>query len=293
MQHHAWFHAVKPHPEPPCRSLALVSIVRSDSGEHRHVAQIENIKLSAVIEWTRTRLALLVAVTVAWVPASAGAVERATVSTSLKPNGSGFLITNGRSNPEDQTWAWQACSARLSSCTPFGKGRTISTNGAKPNTRFRATSSYGVTGVSSIWRGRVKPLGPPTITGIVRANERVTPVAGLWQGGWSDDYDLFQLAVCESSKGLRCTTLTDVHYPGGCPHGAAVLDPQFTGNYLRIADRRIGAGTAFLDFAVPTPYEGRIWAADRTTSVTIVGRIAKATGPRTVKCGPPPLSEAP
>lgn len=241
----------------------------------------------------RTCLTLLAAVTVACVPASAGAVERATVSTSLKPNGSGFLIANGRSNPEDQTWAWQACSTNLSSCTPFGKSRTVDTSGAGPNTRFRATSSYGVTGVSSIWRGRVKPLSPPAITGIVRANERVTPVAALWQGGWSDDYDLFQLAACESPRGLRCTTLTDLNYPDGCPHGAAVLDPQFTGGYLRVANRRIGAGTAFLDFAVPTPYGRGIWAADRITSVTIVGRIARATGPHTVKCGPPPLSEAP
>jgi hypothetical protein len=122
---------------------------------------------------------------------------------------------------------------------------------------------------------------------------RVTPSPSQWHGGWADDYDVFQLAACKNSKGLRCTTLTDLHYPDDCPHGAAVLDPQFTGSYLRVADQRIGAGTGFLDFAVPTPYGRRIWGANRMTSVAIVGRIAKATGPRTIKCGPPPLTEVP
>lgn len=249
---------------------------------------------SAVIKRTQTWLAALLAVgTIAWIPASVGAVERATVSTNLKANGSGFLIANGQSNPEDQTWTWQACSADLSRCTSFGAGRTISTGGARPNTRFRATSSYGATGVSSLWRGSLRPLGPPTVTGLLQANQRVTPDPGRWRGGWSDDYDIFQLAACESPRGLRCTTLTDLHYPDSCPYGAAVLDPLFTGSYLRVADQRIGTGTAFLAFAVSTPYGGKLWSANQMTSVAIVGRIAKATGPRTVKCGPPPLTEVP
>jgi hypothetical protein len=238
-------------------------------------------------------LALLAAGTIAWIPAYAGAVERATVSTSLKANGSGLLIANSQTNSEDETWTWQACSSDLSSCIAFGKGRTISTGGARPNIRFRATSSYGATAVSSLWRGSLRPLKPPTVTGTLRANKRVTPGPSQWHGGWTDDYDVFQLAACKSPKGLRCTTLTDLHYPDGCPHGSAVLDPQFTGSYLRVADQRIGAGTAFHDFAVPTPYGGRIWGADRMTSVAIVGRIAKANGPRTIKCGPPPLTEVP
>ena len=246
-----------------------------------------------MIERTRTCLALLAVGAIAWVPVSAGAVERATVSTSLKANGSGLLIANSQTNPGGETWAWQACSSDLSSCIAFGKGRTINTSGAQPNTRFRATSSYGATAISALWRGSLRPLKPPTVTGTLRGNMRVTPGPSQWRGGWTDDYDVFQLAACKSPMGLHCTTLTDLHYPDGCPHGAAVLDPQFTGSYLRVADQRIGAGTAFRDFAVPTPYGGKIWGADRMTSVAIVGRIAKATGPRTIKCGPPPLTEVP
>jgi len=244
------------------------------------------------MKWTWAYLALLVAGTLVWSPTSVGAIEKASVSTNLKANGSGFLIANSQTNPEDETWVWQACSADLSSCVSFGQGGTISTSSARPNTRFRATSSYGATAVSSLWRGSLRPLEPPTVTGTLRANMRVTPGPSQWHGGWTDDYDVFQLAACESPKGLRCTTLSDLHYPGGCPHGAAVLDPQFTGSYLRVADQRIGAGTAFYDIRVPTPYGRKIWAADRMTSV-IVGRIAQATGPRMVRCGPPPLTEVP
>ncbi len=238
-------------------------------------------------------LTLLVAGTIAWIPASADAVEKATVSTSLKANGSGLLIANSRTNPEDETWAWRACASDLSSCIAFGRGRTISTSGARPNTRFRATSSYGATAVSSLWRGSLRPLGPPAVSGLLQANKRITPDPGQWRGGWSDDYDIIQLAACKSPRGLRCTTLTDLNYPDSCSHGAVVLDPQFSGSYLRVADQRIGTGTAFPAFAVPTPYGGRIWGADRMTSVAIVGRIAKATGPRTIQCGPPPLTEVP
>ena len=118
-----------------------------------------------------------------------------------------------------------------------------------------------------------------TATGTLRANERVTPGPGQWRGGWSDDYDIFQLTACESPKGLRCTTLTDLHYPHSCPYGVVVLDPQFAGSYLRVADRRIGAGAAFAMFAVGTPYGGEIWRADRITSAAIVGRIAEASEP--------------
>jgi hypothetical protein len=242
---------------------------------------------------TLAALLVLAAATMAWIPSGATAAESATLSTSLNANGSGFLIANSQTNPETEVWVWQACSADLSTCSPFGSGRSISTDGAQPNTRFKATSSYGAIGTSSLWLGGLRPLSSPRISGLIKGNQRVTPGPGRWRGGWSDDYDIFQLAACKSPKGLHCTTLTDLNYPEKCPRGAAVLDPIFTGSYLRVADQRIGTGTVFLDFAVGSPYEGKLWTANQSTSVAIIGRIAKATGPRASSCGPPPLTEAP
>ena len=159
--------------------------------------------------------------------------------------------------------------------------------------RFQATSNYGATTTSPVWRGRPSPLTPPSIRGALRANELVTPVPGSWRGGWSGDLNLTQLAACRTRQGRHCTTLTHTNYLYPCPRGAAVLDPAFTGQYLRVANLRIGPNTGMLDYGVGSPYGHEIWVADPVTSVAIVGRIVKATGPREDACGAPPLSQAP
>jgi hypothetical protein len=51
-------------------------------------------------------LALPVFGAIAWIPRSAGAVEGATVSTSLKANGSGLLIGNSQTNPATRPGGW-------------------------------------------------------------------------------------------------------------------------------------------------------------------------------------------
>lgn len=61
-----------------------------------------------------------------------------------------------------------------------------------------------------------------------------------WRGGWAGDAHFTQLAACANAQGTACTTLTDMHYPSRCANGAAVLDPAFTGDYLRVADQLVG-----------------------------------------------------
>lgn len=211
------------------------------------------------------------------------------VSASIQENGSGLMIASAGSNPEDQTWSWEACSRDLSHCEAFAQGRIVTTAGAPPKTVFRATSSYGATGLSPVWRGRVKSVRPAPVLGPVRANELVTPVPGKWEGGWAGSRDWVQLAACESPLGQNCTTLTDMHFIEGCENEAAVLDPHFTGQYLRVADWRVGPDTGVLDYGVGSPYGQRVWRRSRAISVGLVGRIAAANGPRTEQCGAPPL----
>jgi hypothetical protein len=147
--------------------------------------------------------------------------------------------------------------------------------------------------VSPLWSGKPAPSTPPSIKGPIRANELVTPISSRWRGGWRGDRDRTQLAACRSPRGRHCTTLTHTNYPEACPRGAAVLDPQFTGQYLRVANHRLGPDTGMLAYAVGSPYGHEIWRRDATTSVAIVGRIAKAVGPRRNSCGAPPLPEEP
>jgi hypothetical protein len=96
-----------------------------------------------------------------------------------------------------------------------------------------------------------------------------------------------QLAACVTAAGADCTTLTDPDFPGGCPNGAAVIDPEFAGQYLRVADRTYGPGTIFALQALASPYGPFAWPAAPTTAVAIVGRIAPASGPPTASCTVP------
>lgn len=225
---------------------------------------------------------------------SVGFAETATVSAHLMQSGSGQMIVNSQLNPENETWSWEACDPRLTSCERFAGGRIVSTAGSTPPTVFRATSSRGLTALSPVWRGRVASVKPPSVRGRLVANALVTPVAGSWKGGWKGGDDNFQLAACIQPSGRECTTLTHLNYPRRCPRMAAVLDPAFAGRYLRVADRRLGPGPHVRAlYAVRSPYGHRVWPRGRTTSVAIVGRIAPATGPRTATCGPPPLDAPP
>ena len=198
------------------------------------------------------------------------------------------MIVNSQTNPSDETWSWDACTPDLSTCRPFAQGRVVSTAGAPPKTAFLATSSYGAVAVSPVWRGRLAITRPPSVRGLVRANQLVTPVAGKWKGGWSGSEDWFQLSACERPRGRGCTTLTDMHYVHGCPNFAAVLEPEFAGWYLRVADMRVGQDSGILDYGVGSPYGRPVWKRSSQVAVAIVGKIAPASGPRTETCGTPP-----
>jgi hypothetical protein len=134
---------------------------------------------------------------------------------------------------------------------------------------------------------------PPSVTGPVRANVLVTPVLGGWIHGWDGDVDVTQLSACLHSDGTGCTTLTELYYPPGCSHGAAVIDPAFTGRYLRVADQLLGPDPVLIAPPRTTPYGPDAWPAGPTVAAAVVGRIAPPTGPRTATCGPPPLPVAP
>lgn len=157
---------------------------------------------------------------------------------------------------------------------------------------FRVTGQ-GDVGISPVWRGSLRAVEPPSVLGRIRANELVTPDLARWKGGWVGDFDQTQLAACKTPRGEGCITITHPKYVQGCRNGATVLDPVFTGRYLRVADLRLGPGTSFTAEAVGSPYQGKIWRRDHQTAVAIVGRIGSATGPRMDQCGPPPLEGLP
>lgn len=207
----------------------------------------------------------------------------------LNDNGSGRLFVN---NEVGGPWSWEACSPGLASCSTFGRGRRVTTAGAKPKTVFRVRSANGDSGVGPAWSGRVTEVDPPSVNGLVRVNELVRARPARWRGGWDGDFDHIQLSACATPAGRDCTSITDPKYIRGCKGWATVLEPHFVGNYLRVADRRYGAGTAFPANAVSSPYGHPVWHASRTTAVAMVGQIGPPRGAERATCDSPLLIKA-
>jgi hypothetical protein len=218
-------------------------------------------------------------------PVHATAAQTAKLSASLNTDGSGILVANSQSNPPGETWSWEVCRANLTGCAAFANGRTVETDGAAAGSAFFAMSSEGAIALSPVWHGNVVALTPPSVSGAVRANEAVTPVAGTWSGGWDGDYSRLQLASCTDPQGTVCKVLTEGSQ-SGCPGGAAVLEPELIGEYLRVADQLVGPDTVFALAAAGFPPSA--WRAAPTVSLAMVGKIGPAVGPRSIACGPPP-----
>jgi hypothetical protein len=214
-------------------------------------------------------------------------ISQATADTPfqalLSSDGSGRLkATNGES-PQ-----WERCTPDLANCRIFATGNEVATYGAAPDSVFRAQSGS----LSPIWRGTVASQTAPTVRGRLRANELVTPVPSTWLGGWATDLNSTQLSVCRTRLASSCITLTDAKYPFGCYRGAAVLDPFFTGRYLRVANRRVALDASTTFEAHTSPFSHDAWLQDPITSVAVIGRIRPAAAPRRATCGPKPLVRA-
>ncbi len=217
---------------------------------------------------------------------SASAPRNGSIQAVLNADGSGEIYADAHSGHEGPV-LWQVCVAGGLNCQSFGEGDSVNTGSAPANSVFIATEAltqYEAT--SPTWYGNVSLATPPAINGAIRANALVTPVQGTWDGGWERDFQQTQIAACKTAEGTDCTALSDPSYRG-CPDEAAVIDPMFTGQYLRVADQVDGPGTFFADLALTSPYEASVWGAGATVSVAVVGQIMAATGPPESRCGPP------
>lgn len=215
-------------------------------------------------------------------PAAALQPYEAEMQTLYNADGTGKLFANGAIT------SWEKCNGDLSACGSAGTTREISTADAPAGTVFRLQN----TPTGPVWHGNLSIVAPPTVQGNFSANELVTPVPASWQGGWEGSGDLTQLAVCQTPTGEGCTSISDHKYVEGCPGGGAALDPSFAGEYLRIADMRIGPGAVDTMEAYGSPFGHPILPAQGNTAVAIVGQIAPATHERTATCGPKPQVEA-
>lgn len=234
--------------------------------------------------------ALLSAFAIALIAATAAVAASAEMGSGevemqalLDDDGTGRLFVNNTDGP----WRWESCTPRLTDCRRMAGGRELSTRGVRPPAIFRVRSE-GMVGVSPRWKGRVEQIAPPWTTGFVRANEFVSPMPGRWARGWDAELSELQLSACRTANGKSCTTLTHPNYVRECSLSASFVIPRkFAGQYLRVAEKRLGAGpVGRLDYGLGSPYGQPVWRRNRVTSVAVVGRIASATREFPGECGP-------
>ena len=216
------------------------------------------------------------------------------IQTAIGPTGLGSLFADTSSTTVPPL-TWEACAPDLTSCRRFAGGREIETTGVAAGTVFRVRDAGGERGVSPEWQGPPKEMAPPRVAGVIAANEFVSPVRGLWSGGWRGENSEMQLSACAAESGQECVSLTSPHFVRrGCASSASFyLDPRFVGLYLRVADRQSGGPHAEGGYAVYSPSGAtwgfdEVWGRNRTTSVAIVGQIAPAANAPAGECGPPP-----
>jgi hypothetical protein len=226
------------------------------------------------------------------VAAPAMAARGIRIQTFVEPDGIGSLYAS-TSSTVVPPFAWEACTPDLQSCEPFARGIKMETTGAAAGTVFRVRDGGGETGVSPEWRGPVKALAPPRIAGVAAANEFVSPVQGVWSGGWRGENSEMQLSACatETAAPAECVSLTNPHYirvPGCSRNNSFGLDPRFVGQYLRVADRQSGGPHAETAIGFITPFGAEVWGRSRITSVATIGQIMPAVTVPAGECGPPP-----
>lgn len=214
---------------------------------------------------------------------SAYAMETADSQALIDRDGNGRLVVNSAGG----NWTWQACRGVSKECDPFGHGREIETGGAPPGTVFRGRNPTARV-VSPEWRGQLRSLEAPSVTGTIRANEFVSPQPGLWAGGWQREFSELQLSACATPTGDGCVALTSLHFIRPCsPSAAFALSEAFIGKYLRVAERRIGGGPPLgLAYAVSSPAGDEVWGGSRTVAASVVGQIGPALGLFPGECGP-------
>jgi hypothetical protein len=113
---------------------------------------------------------------------SAVAAGNGFIQTGLNTDGSDKLLAGVHEGHEGPV-RWPVCAAGGLHCQPFGEGNPINTGGAPPNSVFIATEPLTeFEATSAVWYGNLSPATAPRVSGPIRANALVTPVAGTWTG---------------------------------------------------------------------------------------------------------------
>jgi hypothetical protein len=99
---------------------------------------------------------------------------------------------------------------------------------------------------------------------------RVSPVRGVWAGGWGGEIDQLGVEACRTSNARHCVTVSGGEL--GCPdHSRAVIQRSIEGWYLFALDVRTPADSAC---------SGVGYGAESAIPVWPVGHTVARSAPR-------------
>ena len=180
---------------------------------------------------------------------------------------------------------WQACmpDPGCAAAQPRASDdRVLDVGDAPGGTTFIATASDGSQSFSATsvpYRGRLGIALYPGIKGQLRTGHVITPVPGIWVGGWGYERPNVQLQVCRTRRDESCEVISATFYWEKCPGISARIAPRYLGWYLRVADQRIGQNTVFAARAYRRPQDLAPLRTAPDTAVMTVGRIRSGRGP--------------
>jgi hypothetical protein len=247
----------------------------------------------------RRVLPVVILAMVGW-PANAVAQAPGSLDVSfgyyINEDGTGGLDATVSGAPIGQAPSvnWEACPP-AAACTPIaprqGSSPSVLTGTGTPGTVFVVTASNGsqtAKATSLPWLGLVRAVTAPAIQGNLHVGGLVTPVPGVWSGGWGNDTSLLQLQICRTATGAGCVVIADSYYWSKCPGTGAVLTYDFVGQYVRIVEKRIGRSTPFPAFGVGSPGGLHPIEPGPTGAAAVAGPIAAAPWKPESTCGLPP-----
>jgi hypothetical protein len=179
---------------------------------------------------------------------------------------------------------WAICPPGGIACRSAESHRRELAPGPEPaGTRFVASAAYGghTYTASVAWKGPVRALTPPSLTGSRRVGGVVNPVGGRWSGGWGSETDQLGVEACRTLRGHHCRMLGGGEY--GCPDRTSRtrLTRRFVSWYLFALDARMPKDALCAGTGYSSNVDLPLWKLGPTVVRSrALGRIAAPHGAR-------------
>jgi hypothetical protein len=188
------------------------------------------------------------------------------IQASYSPAGNPSLVANFYPDGAQAKPRWSICGPPdVNVCVrTHASGQVLEAGTTSAGTIFEPTATYKrrtYVARTAPWKGSLRPIAAPRLSGRPRAGATVTPHRAVWTGGWAwqrpyrrkdgldsggrgRDFDFLSVEACRTRDAEKCVNLSEPQ-GDGFSRRPAVVDKRFTGWHLFAFDQRFAADTAF------------------------------------------------